>query len=202
VAVITLANYKTWAGIADTDDDGWLAMAIASVDRAISGSIGVDLSSSADTVRTYDLIGPDGRCLATNDETRLWIPGGIRAFTKVEVSSDGTTWTEVTTEVRVGPLAQYRPSSEPGDYIEFKPYTTAYGSFAGYVYVRITGTTLVTFGWSAWPDDLVQAAYVAVQRMSRERDSQGQYLTETNALRYLDKNLLNAYRWRYFAPVR
>lgn len=203
MAVITLANYKTWAGIADTDDDGWLAMSIASVDRAIQGPAGVgfDLSPSADTTRDYD--GSDAVC----DGTRLHIPGGIRAFTAVSVSIDGgANFTAVTSDVRVGPVAHMRSSGEPGGYIEFKDWRSITGSYRwfpqGVGNVRIAGTTLLTFGWAAWPDDLVQAAYVAVQRMSRERDSQGAYPTETNAMRYLDKNLLASYRTRYFPPVR
>ena len=204
--LITLDGYKVWANIpqADIDDDGWLVTSINAVNRAALGptGVGVDLGPSPDTVRTYDLIGPDGYSLVVRNGTRLPIPGGIRDFTTVEVSTDGTTWTDITTSVRVGPLPQARAAGDPGDYIELKPYNLTTTGFLGYVYVRITGPAFATFGWDAYPEDLVQAAYVAVQRMSRERDSQGQYLTETNALRYLDKALLASYRNRYFPPVR
>lgn len=201
MAVITLANYKTWAGISDTTDDLWLAMTISSVDRAILGGIGVSLDSSADTTRYYD--GRD----ATDGGKRIWVPGGIRAFTTVQVSTDGgATWDTVTNDVRIGPKAQDRPTSEPGAYIEFKDWSAIVGSWAffptGTDNVKVTGSTNATFGWSAWPDDLVQAAYVAVQRMSRERDAQGAYPTETNAARYLDRELLRSYRLRYFPGVR
>jgi hypothetical protein len=196
--VITLETFKTWANIDDTVDDPWLPLAIGACNRAIIGpsGVGLDLGPSPDTVRTYDA------CDAVRNGTRLYIPGGIRAFTTVEVSSDGSSWTAVTSDVRIGPASHERPPGEPAGYIESKPYTTGTATFAGYAYVRITGTAFATFGWDAWPMDLVQAAVAAVQRMSRHRDAPGEYPNETNALRYLDPKLLMSYRSRYFPAIR
>lgn len=185
--VITVESAKNWAAIADTDDDTWLPLAVGAINRAIVGHIGVDLGPSPDTTRTYDATG-----------RRLWVPGGIRAVTTVEDSSDATTWTAVTADVRIGPLAQQRPPTEPGAYVEFLPHLAR--TFSGYV--RLTGSAFGTFGWAAWPDDLVQCALAGLQRMVIDRDRQGQYPSETTAMRYLDRKVLDAYRFLYFAPVR
>lgn len=189
---LSLETIKTWGSIADTDDDPWLPIAIGSVNRAIVAGIGVDLGPSPDTVRTYD------SAHAVRDGRRLWIPGGIRAFTAVE-TGDGSTWTAITSRVRVGPLAHSRPTGEPGAWIEVVPGESERLDVSDHV--RVTGTAFATFGWEAWPLDLVQAGVAAVQRMALERSNQGQYPTETNALRYLDPKLLAHYRQRYFPAV-
>lgn len=193
---ITLETVKNWSSISDTDDDTWLPLAIGAVNRAMVSAIGVDLGPSPDTTRTFDVSD------TVRNGTRLWVPGGIRAFTAVEVSSDGSTWTAVTSDVRIGPAAHLRPPMEPGAYIEFKPYVSgSVGTFAGHVYIRITGSAFATFGWAAWPDDLVQCALAALQRMDLDRSRQGNYPTETVAMFYLDKRVLNAYRALYFPMV-
>lgn len=190
--VITLETVKAWGNIDDDDDDGWLPLAIGACNRAIINGVGVDLGPSPDTTRTYD-------ASAVIARRRLWIPGGIRAFTTVEVG-DGTTWSDVTTSVRVGPLAHSRTPGEPGAYIEVKPDATI--TLDSSYFIRITGTAFQTFGWEAWPMDLVQAGVSAIQRVSLERDRQGQYPTETNMLRYLDPRVLMAYRALYFPVAR
>lgn len=196
--VITLETFKTWADIDDTVDDPWLPLAIGSCNRAIIGpsGVGLDLGPSPDTTRTYDVEA------TVRNGTRLYIPGGIRAFTTVEVSSDGSSWTAVTPDVRVGPASHERPPGEPAGYIEFKPYTASYSTFAGYHYIRITGTAFATFGWDAWPMDLVQAAVAATKRMMQDRQGRSEFPNETNALRYIDKALLMSYRARYFPAIR
>lgn len=196
MAVVTLADYKTWAGIdsLDTDDDGWLQTAVDAVASGVEAEVGMDLGSSAATTRTYD------GSTATNGGYRLPIPGGIRAFTAVEVSNDGSTWTAVTSSVRLGPPTWEKPSDRPYSYIESKP--EALVCFWSYYYVRVTGTTNVTFGWAAWPDEIVQNALVAIQRMSKDRDGQGAYPNETTARRYLDRTLLRRYRGLYKPDLR
>lgn len=196
MAVITLASYKTWAGIAsdDTTDDAWLQTCVDAVAAAVEAEVGADLGSSAATTRTYD------GANATDNGRRLRIPGGIRAFTAVEVSNDGSTWTAVTSDVRLGPATWDKPSERPYSYIESKPDKTV--CFGAYFYVHVTGTTNVTFGWAAWPDEVVQDALVAVQRMAREYDGQGGYPTPTSARRYLNAKMLRQYRGLYFPDIR
>lgn len=195
--VIVLETVKTWQDIDDTEDDKWLPIGVGAMNRAIIRGIGVDIGPSPDTTRTYDA------CDAVRDGRRLWIPGGIRSFTTVEVSYDGTTWTDVTASVRIGPSAQARPAGEPGAYVEFKPYVSdGVASFSGYVYVRITGTAFATFGWDAYPLDLVQMATSAFQRMYADRDHQNPaFPNETDAARYLNQSTLAYYRRMYFADV-
>lgn len=191
---LNLEIVKTWGNIDDDDDDPWLPLAYGSCNRAIVSGIGVDLGPSPDTTRTYDADA------AVADGRRLRIPGGIRTFTTVEVSNDGTTWTAVTSQVRVGPSAHSRAPGEPGAYIEAIPGQTL--RFDAYLFVRITGPAFQTFGWEAWPMDVVQAGVAAVQRMSLDRGRRGDYPNETNALRYLDMRVIHAYRSLYFPGVR
>lgn len=195
-SIINLGSAKTYIGDTDTTDDTWLVYGVGAVNRAFLRAVGVDIGSSADSVRTYDA------CEAKREGRRLWVPGGIRAFTTVEVSTDGSTWTDVTTQVRIGPLAQERPPGEPGSYVEFKPYTTGIvGSFAGYAYVRITGTAGATFGWDDYPDDATQACLVALQRLYADRSGRGSYPTETDAAKYLNPATTSYYHDLYFPMV-
>lgn len=196
--VIALEAGKRYLGIpsTDTDDDGWLPYTVGAINRVFVREVGIDIGPSPDTTRTYDA------CEAVNDGRRLWIPGGIRAFTTVEVSYDGSTWTDVTSSVRVGPLAHSRTAGEPGAYIEVIPYPTTFWSFAGWTHVRITGTAFATFGWDAYPMDAVQACLAALQRAYADRQGRGQFPTETDILRYFNPATLAYFRRMYFAGVR
>lgn len=195
--VIALETVKTWTGITDTVDDSWLAIAVGSLNRSIMRGIGVDIGSSPDTSRTYD-----GRS-AVRGRTRLWVPGGIRTFTAVEITYDaGTTWTAVTADVRVGPHVHEREPGVPGAFIEFKAVTTVASSFPDETDdVRITGTAFACFGWEAYPMDLVQDASSALQRMVTDRAGASQWPNETTAMRYLSRDLLTSYRVRHFPGV-
>lgn len=199
--VITLEVAKTYLGISDTDDDPWLPYAIGAINRAIIRRIGVDIGPSPDTTRYYD------GCDAVRDGTRLWIPGGIRAFLTVAVSTDGgTTFTAVTNDVRIGPNAHSRPAGEPGAYIEFKSTAAISGAWScfpdGTDNVRITATAFEGFGWSAYPDDLVQAGLAALQRLNADRSGRGAFPTETDAARYLNPVTMSHYHDMYFPRVR
>ena len=194
--VLTLETAKTYIGDGDAVDDAWLVYGVGAINRAFIRAVGVDIGPSPDTTRTYDA------CDAVRDGRRLWVPGGIRSFTTVEVSYDGTTWTDVTSDVRIGPAAQARPASEPGHYIEFKPYVSgSTGSFAGYAYVRITGPAFETFGWDAYPMDAVQCCAASLQRLYADRSGRGQYPTETDAAKYLSPVTTAYFRRMYFADV-
>lgn len=198
--VVSLEAFKRWADIEDTVDDPWLPLAIGACNRAVVGTIGVDLGPSPDTVRLYD------GDAALDDGTELWIPGGIRTFTTVEVTEDdGTTWTDVTADVRIRPAAHARPPGEPGSHLAF--IGSPAGSYSrfpeGTDNVRITGPAFRTFAWDAWPDDIVQDVQAGLQRMSIDRERQNQaYPSETSALRYLNAKLLLAYRERWFPRAR
>lgn len=194
-SIVSLATIKTWTSIADVVDDAWLTIAVDACNRAIFRGIGVDLGPSPDATRTYDVRD------ATRDLTRLRIPGGIRAFTTVEVSNDGTTWVAITSDVRIGPAAHLREPGEPGSFIEFKPYTATYSSFMTFVYVRITGTAFATFGWDEYPSDLVQSAVAALQRAATDRDGRGSFPTETDMARYLNPATIAYYRNLYRPAV-
>ena len=69
-------------------------------------------------------------------------------------------------------------------FIEFNAYTTIESSFAGWEYLRITGSAFQTFGWDAYPADLVQSALSAFQRMVADRDGRGLFPTETDPMRF------------------
>lgn len=190
---LALETAKLWSSISDTADDGWLALAVDAVNRAGIGVIGVDIGPSPDTTREYD-----ASAVVANG-TRLWIPGGIRSFLTVS-TGDGTTWTAITSSVRVGPLSHSRTPGEPGAYIEVKPGASA--SLTASYFVKVTATAFEGFGWEAWPMDLVQDALAAVQRMSLHRDGQSSYPNETAAMRYLTMPLWKSYAARYFPMVR
>lgn len=190
---LSLEMAKNWTTTTDTADDAWLSLAVRAVNRAAVDAVGVDLGPSPDTTRQYDAEA------VVRDGTRLWIPGGLRAFLTV-ATGDGSTWTTVTSSVRIGPLAHSRPAGEPGAYIEVVPGQSI--RLDASYFVRITATAFAGFGWDAWPMDLVHDALAAVQRMAKDRDGQGAYPTETAAMRYLAKPLWHGYRDRYFPRVR
>ena len=194
---LTMETLKNWAAITDTVDDKWLPIALNAINRAVIRGVGLDLGPAPDTVRTFD---GDS---ATQRGQRLRIPAGIRAYVTVEISSDGgATWDDVTSAGRLGPKACEMLSGDPYDYLEFKDQAAITGSYTwfppGRDNIRITVTAFEGFGWSAWPWDLVQDALAAFQRLQLDRQRLGSYPTETSAMRYLTKELLAAYRDRYF----
>jgi hypothetical protein len=196
---LSMEVLKNWAAIDDTADDRWLPVAMEAINRAVisPAGIGLDLGPSPDTVRTFD---GDS---ATNRGDRLRVPGGIRTFTTVEISTDGgVTWEDVTADVRLGPKAWERGSGEPYSYLEFKDANAISGPYTwfppGRDNIRITGPAFGTFGWDAWAWDIVQDALAAFQRMQDDRRKLGDYPTETAAMRYLTQPLMKIYRDRYF----
>lgn len=200
--VITLEVARTYLGIptADTDDDLWLPYAVGAINRAFIRGVGVDIGSSPDTTRYYD------GDAANRSGRRLWIPGGIRAFLTVSVSTDGgSTFTAVTSDVRIGPNAHSRPAGEPGAYIEFKDWAALTGSYStfpvGTDNVKVTATAFEGFGWDAYPDDAVQACLSALQRLYADRSGRGAFPTETDAARYLNPATVRYYRDMYFSMV-
>jgi hypothetical protein len=191
---LTLETAKLWGSYDGTADDGWLALAVDAVNRAGIGLIGVDLSSSPDTSRDTYLASD-----VVKDGKRLYIPGGIREFSTVS-TGDGTTWTAITSYVRVGPPSHSRAPGEPGTWIEVRPEASV--RLDDSYYIKITATAFEGFGWDAWPMDLVQDALAAVQRMSLDRARGGNYPSEIAALRYLHAPLWRGYGGRYFPMVR
>lgn len=195
--VINLEMAKTWTKVDDTVDDGWLAMGVNAMNRAILRGVGVDLGPSPDTTRYYD------GCRAVRNGTRLWIPGGIRSFATVAVTEDsGSSWTTITSDVRIGPNSHSRAPGEPGAFLEFVAYPTTRSRFpSGSDDVRVTCTEFAGFGWDAYPADLVQAGLSALQRMATDHDGRGTFPTETDAARYLNPATIGYYRGMYFPRV-
>lgn len=191
---LTLETAKLWGSYDGTADDGWMALAVEAVNRAGISTIGVDLGPSPDTTRDDYLASG-----VVADGKRLYIPGGIRSFLTVS-TGDGTTWTAITSSVRVGPPSHSRAPGEPGTYIEVKPEASV--RLDDSYYIKVTATAFEGFGWDAWPMDLVQDALAAVQRMSLDRARGGQYPSEIAALRYLHAPLWRSYGARYFPMVR
>jgi hypothetical protein len=190
---LSLETAKLWGSYEGTADEGWMALAVDAVNRAGIGLIGVDLGPSPDTTRQYD-----ASAVVANGR-RLYIPGGIRSYLTVS-TGDGTTWTAITSYVRVGPVSHSRPPGEPGTWIEVKPEATV--RLDASYQVKVTATAFEGFGWEAWPMDLVQDALAAVQRMSLDRARGGNYPSEIAALRYLHAPLWRGYGARYFPMVR
>lgn len=191
--VISLETAKAWLGIADTDDDPWLPIAIGAINRTIVRTVGIDLGPSPDTTRR--LHGRD----ATEHGTHLWVAGGIRAFTTVEFL-EGSTWVDVSTDIMLAPEAWEKPPDQPYSRLAFVDQPTTRSRFpSGIRDVRVTGTAFQTFGWDAWPDDIVQVANVALQRCYAERNAGGM-VTESTVSRYIkwDNETLLAYRRLYF----
>lgn len=188
---LALETIKTTTGNNDTVDDGWAALYVNAINAAICRDLGVDFSPSPDTTRTYDA------CEVTNDGRRLWVPGGIRSFTAVQ-TGDGTTWTTVTSYVRVGPLAHSRPIGTPGSFIEVIPGQTT--RLDDSYFVKITGTAFFAFGWDAWPADIVQVGTTAYDRARAERAMGGaEFPTSSTVSRFIkwDRDLLRHYRETY-----
>jgi hypothetical protein len=191
---LSLETAKLWGSYDGTADDSWLALAVDAVNRAGISLIGVDLGPSPDTTRDTYLASD-----VKQDGKRLYIPGGIRSFLTVS-TGDGTTWTAITSYVRVGPVSHSRPPGEPGSYIEVRPEASV--RLDASYYIKVTATAFEGFGWDAWPMDLVQDALAAVQRMSLDRARGGNYPSEIAALRYLHAPLWRGYGARYFPMVR
>lgn len=193
--VITLDLAKTWCSIGDTTDDPWMPMAVNAMNRAIVNGVGIDLGPSPDTERVYD----GARAARCGD--RLYIPGGIRTFTAVEITVDGgSTWTAVTSDVRLGPRPWDRTPGEPYGWVEFLDPLAITGTYrrfpSGRGDVKVTAAAFEGFGFDAWPSDIIQDGLSGLQRMSLDRDRAGGsgFPNETNAARYLNAALLRSYR--------
>lgn len=160
---VTLDIVKERLGLTTATDDATLGRFLMAAGRFMSNRIGLFLGPSTDTVRTYD--GHDADCDV------LWIPGGIRAFTLIEVA-DGTgeTFETVTSgDILIRPKAHLLPPGEPGSWLQFSDNPTGdWGSWpSGYDNIRITGT----FGWREVPEDLAELAARLTQRYWLARSS-------------------------------
>lgn len=153
----------TW----DTTYDTQIQKKVDAANARVTEYIGLYIGPSSDTVRTYDVpltVTPDGF-------RRLFIPGGIRTATLLEVATQtgGTFSTVASTDYFLRPLATSLPTGAAFTEIWMSnlPVGSVSGFSGGYGVVRITGT----FGPAAVPSSLVEIATTLAKRMWMSRQS-------------------------------
>lgn len=155
----SLEEVKLWVDIDDTEDDTPLRQAIEATNAYITQCVGRFLGPSTDTTRTYRRLEPgDGGRL-------LWIPGGIRSFTTLELRRRSTeAWETVTSgDVVVGPPSWELRSGQPYAWLEFiDDPTGSWLSFPIHGEMRLTGAA---FGHASPDPNGAQIARTAVTRM-------------------------------------
>lgn len=110
-----LVDFKGWADITSEVDDADTLVAIDATNAYLTHVVGMFLGPSTDTTRTYRRLQP------ADDGRTLWVPGGIRSFTTLELRRRSTdTWETVTSgDVVVGPPAWELRSGQPYAWVEF-----------------------------------------------------------------------------------
>lgn len=145
-----LSRLKTLLKIpaATTTDDDRLREAAEAANSWLDGEIGMFLGPSPDTSRTLDVV----------DRGEVFIPGGIRTLTTLELrETSGGAWSTVTAaDVLLRPHASARLPGLEADRIVFVDVPTgSYSRFyTGREMVRVTGT----FGPAEPPASLVRIA--------------------------------------------
>lgn len=138
--------------ITDNVDDDYIATVVDAVNDWIIARIGLDLSPSGTATRKLD-----------GDGTReLFVPGGLRSVSVVQVSSDfWDSFTAVTDDVTLLPEAWRKPPSEPYHVLRLS-------EASGLCFPRGEQTVLITsseWGYAAWPDRIVEVAETIAVRM-------------------------------------
>lgn len=157
-APVSIDALKRRLRITDAKDDSYLATVVSSVNDWVIERVGMDISPSGTATRTLD-----------GDGTReVFVPGGLRSVTTVEVSTDyGATWTAVNASVTLLPESWRKPPSEP-----YHTLRLAEGS--GLVFPDGEGTVRVTsseWGYEQWPARVVEVAETIAVRMYIARSS-------------------------------
>lgn len=162
----SLLDVKEWTEIpaGDTDDDVELLMAIEATNAYITLCVGRFLGPSTATSRTMRRIAPD------EDGRVLWIPGGIRSFTTLELRRRSTdAWETVTAgDVVLGPPEEELRAGQPYSWLEF--IDDPAGSWRGFPAggeLRVTGAEL---GYASPDPAGAQIARTTVTRMWQARE--------------------------------
>jgi hypothetical protein len=147
-------------GLTDTTSDEDLAEFIRQVTTDILGHTGREfVGSRADETRTFD---------AAEYGTTLYIPGGIRTVTTLNIASSDQPDTSgtytATTAYYIRPLPHDRTAGWPATRIDLIDGACFY---PGHSTVQIVGK----FGWSAVPPDIAGIATSAVVRRFQARQS-------------------------------
>jgi hypothetical protein len=154
MAIISTAEYKTWAGIADAGFDTRLGVLIPAVQAALETACGRAFDSTVYTDEAYD----------GNGERSLWLPQTpIAALTVVKIkASDGTTDTVDTGDYRHTSIGELHRLAG-GDYLWGNP-VPVFGGENGPVWPVGVENILVTYtaGYSAMPTDLQLLMYTLV----------------------------------------
>lgn len=162
----SLEDVKYWLDIpeTDTDDDTPIRQALAATNAYITQCVGRFIGPSTDTTRTYRRIEPD------EDGRVLWIPGGIRSFTTLELRRASTdAWETVTAgDVELGPPSWDLRPGQAYQWLEFIDDPT--GSWLSFPYhgeLRISGAR---FGPEMPDPSAAQIARTVVTRMWEARE--------------------------------
>lgn len=163
-----LTRIKTRTDIAtsDTTDDALLPQFIDAANAEMTRLVGLFLGPSTDTSRTYD------GYQARRKGTRLWVPGGLRSISLLEIAPQtaGSFTTSTATDYRIGPHPSDLRDGQPSAYVELLDVTAGYGYFPkGQDNIRVTGA----FGYAAPPDDLQEIADALVLAMWKARNTGG-----------------------------
>lgn len=157
LAIATLAGVKQRLGTTAATDDDMLERYVRKVNTAIIRRLGYYPGPASDTERLYD--GRD----AVRDATRLYITGGFRSLSKVELASGGTFSEVAAADWMAGPKAWALAPGEPCAWIDLLSGTIPTGAED----VRLTGI----FGWASPPADLVDVAETWAVRNWKARAS-------------------------------
>jgi hypothetical protein len=155
LAYATLGGVKQRMGIDDTVDDALLTIIIADVNQDIEDMAGRQVGPGTVTdelIDGHDAI-EDGRCLL--------YPRGLRTVTKLEMADErGGTFTDVTSDVMLRPLAYLRQPDWPAMEMWLDDDAAIPIFLPGYENVRLTAA----IGWAAIPSTLTAAAETTALR--------------------------------------
>lgn len=162
---VSLVDLKGWIEYEDDhEDDDRLLTAIEATNAYITQCVGLFVGPSTDTTRTYRRIEPD------EDGRVLWITGGIRSFTTLELRRASTdAWETVTAgDVELGPPSWDLRPGQAYQWLEFiDDPTGAWLSFPRHGELRISGAR---FGPEMPDPSAAQIARTVVTRMWEARE--------------------------------
>lgn len=163
---VSLLDVKDWIDYPadDNEDDDRLLTAIEATNAYVTQCVGRFIGPSTDTTRTYRRIEPD------EDGRVLWIPGGIRSFTTLELRRASTdAWETVTAgDIELGPPSWDLRPGQAYQWLEFiDDPAGAWLSFPRHGELRISGAR---FGPEMPDPSAAQIARTVVTRMWEARE--------------------------------